>query len=394
MSSVEQICRQILESEIMTPQSLDDSVNRWRSQGGSDEDGAGLLGWLVEQQWITSFQGQAIEAGHTGALLLGPYRVYGQAAVGRLGTLYRAIHDLTGQAVGLKVFPSSLANNPEQLARVEREIRVSSEMDHSNVVRTYHFGQVGDIYYLAIEDLQGETLEQRLRRERPLPYPAACALGRDAADGLNHFHDKFLVHRDVRPANLWITEEGTLKVMESGAVGLALGGMDGSDSGTLTTSGTVLGVYDYMAPEQARDAHAADHRSDIYGLGCTLYECLAGQPPFVEVNPIRAVMRHQTEMPQPVNELAPDVPQELSDLVGYLLSKSPDDRPQSMVDVVRELEQFADPSGSDQFPAASLEYLGWLNDVASSESGFVQEPGSPSQQRFVAWLADRRGEPC
>ena len=389
MSSVDQVRQQLVDCELMTAETAGNHIARWREQTGAGESAAGeeLLAWLVDQQVLTEFQSGALHAGHAAPLMIGLYRVFDRAAIGRLGNIYRAVHDALGQAVSLKVFPSSLKDEPESLARMQREIQVSAELDHPNVVRMYHMGQVGEIHYLAFEDLRGEPLHERLDREGALHFATACALMRDAAQGLAHFHDKFLVHRDVRPANLWVTESGTLKVMESGAVRIALTGLTETEDGTVTTSDTVLGTYDYMAPEQAKSAHAADHRSDIYALGCTTYHCLTGHPPFVERNPVRLVMRHASETPAPVTELVADIPEELADAVGSMLAKSPDERYQSMEDVVHVLEQYADPTAPDAVLEASEDFLSWLRETPSHE---LPESDSPQATAFLAWLAEGR----
>jgi serine/threonine-protein kinase len=276
---------------------------------------------------------------------LGPYRLLAPITAGRLGILYRAVQEEGGQAVCLKLFPAVLDDGREWARRMERELHFSAALDHPNVVRTLGIEQAEGTWYLVMEDLEGETLDDRLGRDGRLPYPTACHLIGDAALGLAHLHDKFVVHRDVQPANLWITPEGRVKVMELGAVRNALTALKGPEDSTVTRQDTVIGVYDYMAPEQANDSHAADHRSDVYGLGCTLYHCLAGRPPFVEKNPAMLVMRHMNAAPPPLAEAA-DIPAELVQTVETMLAKSPDDRFQDMRDVAAEMERHCFAAGA------------------------------------------------
>jgi serine/threonine-protein kinase len=389
MSSVDQVRQQLLDSRLMTDEAADQQIARWQDEtkAADDTPGEALIDWLVEEQVLTEFHGDALRAGHTGPFMLGPYRVFERMAVGRLGNIYRAVHDALDQPVSLKVFPSVLKDDPEKVARMRREFRANVELEHPNIVRNFQIGEVGDVYYLAFEDLKGETLADRLDWEGALPYPTACKLIRDAALALAHLHDKGLVHRDVHPGNMWISLGGVLKLMELGAVRDALGQVITSpeDEG-ITTSETVLGSFDCMAPEQAQDAHAADHRSDIYSLGCTLYHCLAGQRPFAVRNPVKLVMHHLTKMPTPIGEVEPDLPAPLADAVTSMIAKAPDERYQKAADVAWALEQHCEPEHLAVLDEAEVsdEYLDWLR-TASEEA---VEARTPELAGFLNWLAD------
>jgi len=387
---MDEIRRQLVDGGLITAETLDSEIALWREETGLPDDapGEGLVDRLIHRQRLTEFQGDALKAGHSGPFLLGPYRVFERVVVGRLGNIYRAVHDEHDQAVSLKVFPSSLKDDAEEVARTHREVQVSVELEHPNILRTFEMGQVGDVYYLAFEDIEGETLQDRLDRDGAMPYPTACKLMREAALGLAYLHEKGLVHRDVQPGNMWITGAGVLKMMEFGAVRDALGNIVDEDTG-VTTSETVLGNFDYMPPEQAQDAHSADHRSDIYSLGCTLYHCLTGAKPFKEKNPIKLVMQHTTKMPPSLAELVSDVPGPLSDAVNSMIAKSPDDRFQKTSDVAWSMEQYVDASQlepeEEQEDEVSSEYLGWLR----SASETAVEARSPELAGFLSWLADR-----
>ncbi len=387
MTPVEDVRQRLIDSQLMTAAQADAEIARWRQEAATDQqNGASLLAWLVAQQAITDFQGEALRAGQAGPFMLGPYRVLGRVAAGRLGNLYRAMPEGVQQPVCLKLFPASLKDDREKLGRMRRELHASAGLDHPNVVRTFEIQQAGEIYYLVMEDLVGETLQDRLDRDGPLGYPIACQLIRGAALGLAHFHDKFLVHRDVRPANLWITEAGQVKVMEVGGVRRALTPLGAAEESALTTDGTVIGAYDYMPPEQVQNPHAADHRSDVYALGCTLYHCLAGHPPFTEKNPLKLLMRHATASPQPLGELVADIPAELVETVDTMLAKSPDDRFQNMRDVAAALERHgyaAEPAAGQS--GVKREFLQWLQQPEATAAETPREPGA-KHKAFLGWL--------
>jgi serine/threonine-protein kinase len=211
----------------------------------------------------------------------------------------------------------------------------------------------------------------------------------DAAQALAHLHEKGFVHRDIRPANMWVTPGGVLKLMEFGGVSASIEGLEDD----VTTSDTVIGSIDYMAPEQAADAHSADHRSDIYSLGCTLYHCLAGEKPFREKNPIRLAMKHAMELPPALKDWIPGIPEKLSDAVDGMIAKNPADRFQSAQDVVWAMEEHFDKAQARSDEAAiNPEFLRWAASPTNPDQQRAHEARSPELAGFMHWLAGKHPE--
>jgi serine/threonine protein kinase len=262
-------------------------------------------------------------------------------ATGRQGGVFRAVQEEFDQEVALKVFPSSLLDDPEKQGRMARELRVSVEFDHPNVIKAYQLGKVGDVCYLALEDLQGQTLEDQLLQGGALDFELACRLMRDVGKGLAHIHGHEVIHRDIQPSNIWMTPNGVPKIMEFGGVHDSLAFLDVQSEGEeLTTCETVIGDFEYMSPEQARDARRADTRSDFYSLGCTFYHCLTGLTPFDGRTSIAQAIQHATQEVRKVSELMPLLPHQIDDTITALLAKNPEDRFQNSQDVIWALDQY------------------------------------------------------
>jgi CheY-like chemotaxis protein len=205
-----------------------------------------------------------------------------------------------------------------------------------------------------MESVEGTGLDQVLAERGPLPVAEACAYACQAALGLQHAHERGMVHRDIKPHNLMLTPEGRVKILDFGlsrlASELAPAGSAGDalrpeDCDRMTPSDTGLGTADYMAPEEARDASHADIRADIYSLGCTLYHFLTGEVPFPGGSYRSKLRRHASWPAPPVTNLRPDVPAPLAGLVARLLAKEPSERLQTPVEVARALAPYAAPSG-------------------------------------------------
>jgi serine/threonine-protein kinase len=246
-----------------------------------------------------------------------------------------------------------------------------------------------------LEVLKGETLEQRLNREGRIPYLEACQLIQQAARGLAYVHGQEIIHRDICPANLWLSDQGIVKIMEFGAARDALSFLDSVDSedGAELTENlspdSVLGTYAYMAAEQAADPHAADVASDLYSLGCTFYHCLTGQVPFPDKNPVRQMLRHVNEQPHPLADFDPEIPQVVQDVVSYLLAKRPEDRYGSAEETATALASIIPLAALPESSTLAPDFLEWVQTVDDGAFGVVvEEPQDPEWRSFVDWLSE------
>lgn len=239
----------------------------------------------------------------------------------------------------LAIHPSS-----ESRRRFRREAEAVGRLDHENVVRAYDAGEVDGQPYLVMQLLQGRDLAEQLKQDGPLSIPVACRIVAEAARGLQAAHDDGLVHRDVKPGNLMMTDEGCLKVLDLGLVSVESTASNIASltpaNQPLTMVGSIMGSTDYIAPEQAADVQAADARSDIYSLGCTLYTLLAGHPPFHEFRqPAKKLIAHAQHERPDVRNVCPDVGKDLSQYIQRMMSTIPDQRPESMLQVAESLAE-------------------------------------------------------
>jgi serine/threonine protein kinase/formylglycine-generating enzyme required for sulfatase activity len=265
------------------------------------------------------------------------FRIVRELGRGGMGVIYLAQHRVMEKPVALKVINPSILDNPNALARFHAEVKAAGKLDHTNVARAHDADQAGDLHFLVMEYVEGMTLAQLLKQQGPLPVLNACRYIHQAALGLQHAFEQGMTHRDVKPANLMVTPQGRVKVMDFGLARLRSEQTDGRG---LTATGAFMGTPEYVAPEQATDARQADTRADIYSLGCTLYALLAGRPPFAEDTVVKLVLAHLEKEPMPLHQLRPDVPAALSAVVGRMLAKDAAQRYQTPLDVARALAPF------------------------------------------------------
>jgi len=259
---------------------------------------------------------------------VGGYEVVAVLGHGGMGVVLRGWDPRLRRPVAVKLLIPQLAAHPVARARFEREARAVAAVRHPNVVGIHEIGEQGGLPYLVMEFVDGHTLADRFR-DGTLDAPTLVGFARQVADGLSAVHARGIVHRDVKPSNI-LVEAGTDRVVITD-FGLALLGREGSD---LTSAGHVLGTPSYMAPEQVR-GDRADHRSDLFGLGCVVYAMAVGRSPFPVV---QSPGRPAWGPPRPLAELRPDLPAGLSDLVRQLLAEDPADRPPSAAAVRDRLD--------------------------------------------------------
>ena len=253
-----------------------------------------------------------------GRVLAGRYKLIEQIGAGGMARVYRGVDDVLDRTVAVKVLAPPFDEDSAFVARFEREARAAAGLSHPGVVSVFDTGSEDGIHFIVMEDVEGETLAAVIRQEGPLEPRRAAQIAREVCDALAAAHDKGLVHRDIKPGNVMVTPSGVVKVMDFG-IARALTGQ------TLTRTGTTLGTAAYLSPEQAQGL-PADGRSDLYSLGCTLYEMLTGQPPFVGDLPVVVASRHVTEEPQIPSRLRPGVPPALDAVVAKALAKDPSER--------------------------------------------------------------------
>ncbi len=265
------------------------------------------------------------------------YRLLKLLGAGGMGAVYQAEHGVMRRLVALKVINRQFTSNSAAVERFQREIRAAAQLHHPNIVVAYDAEQAGDTHLLAMEYIEGVNLARLVAERGPLPIAEACEYVRQAALGLQHAHERGMVHRDVKPHNLIRGADGVVKVLD---FGLASVGVQGG--GQLTGTNMIMGTADYIAPEQAEDTHQADARSDIYALGCTLYHLLTGRPPFTHPSTLLKLVAHREEAPAPVRAVRPDVPEELAAVLSRMMAKAPVDRYQTAAEVAAVLAPFAD----------------------------------------------------
>jgi tRNA A-37 threonylcarbamoyl transferase component Bud32 len=259
-----------------------------------------------------------------------------------MGRVFLAEQTIMGRRVAVKILPKRLGKDPALLKRFLAEARAIAALDHPNIVRAYNVDSEGDRYYLVMEYVEGQDLQRMVEAEGPLPLERAARYVREAADGLAHAHRRALVHCDVKPANLLVSRQDTVKILDMGLARLIDRGKDTEAD----KDEQLLGSVDYLAPEQAIESPHLDHRADVYSLGCTLYFLLTGRPPFGEGTLHERIVKHQTQKPRKIAELRADVPEELAEICEKMMAKDPEDRFPSADEVSEALSQWQAQQGA------------------------------------------------
>ena len=272
------------------------------------------------------------------------YQILSLIGKGGMGDVYKARHRKMERTVALKVINRGLVQKAEAVDRFHREVKAAAQLSHRNIVTSHDADQAGDFHFMVMEYVDGVDLSQTVKDRGALPVAEACDYIRQAAIGLQHAHERGMVHRDIKPHNLMVTADGIVKILDFGLASLAPEASEANDSDSaqtdLTAVGAIMGTPDFISPEQASDARQADIRSDIYSLGATLYYLLSGRVPFDHGSVMHKLRSHAQVEPAQLNSMRDDVPEELVAIVSKMMAKDPNERYLTPSEVAEALESF------------------------------------------------------
>jgi serine/threonine-protein kinase len=282
--------------------------------------------------------------------MLGPYRLDQFVGGGGMGAVFRALDTTLDRTVAVKVLAGRQADDEEMLKRFRNEAQSAARLDHENIGRVHAVGSENGWHFIVFEFIEGTNLRDLVRADGPFDLARTVDVAMQVADALEHASERDVVHRDIKPSNIVITPAGRARIVDMGLARLP----QVAEDRDLTVSGMTLGTFDYISPEQARDPRAADVRSDLYSLGCTIFFMLAGRPPFADGTMVQKLLQHQQQAPPSLDDIRPDVPTRFAEIVSRLMAKDPLDRYQRPAVLVADLAAFAEEEGLHIVAARSV----------------------------------------
>jgi serine/threonine-protein kinase len=339
--------------------------------GGSVLSGSSVKSSVVRVLFPSDDDGRTQTFDAEAGVQLGHFAIIERIRSGGMGAVFRALDTRLARVVALKILPPALSREPSIVQRFKNEGQAAAQLDHENVARVYYIGEEHGLHFIAYEFIHGTNVRDLIAQQGRLSVAEAVNYILQIASALVHTSAQGIVHRDIKPSNIIITPSGRAKLVD---LGLARKESKDEQGADLTVAGTTLGTFDYISPEQARDPRAADVRSDIYSLGCTLYHMLTGEPPYPEGTVLQKLLQHQgDEAPDPAlkNRL---VPENVSAVVRKMMAKDPRRRYHTPEQLVRDLMLVA---GSLGLRSVSPEGLVWLA-AQPQRTSFVE--------RHLAWI--------
>lgn len=315
-----------------------------------------------------------------GKVLGNRYRLLELIGEGGMAQVYKAEDSILCRTVAIKILRSQYAGDAEFVERFRREARAAASLSHPNIVNIYDVGQENGTDYIVMEYLPGCTLKQVIKDEAPLPVERALDITRQIAEGLNHAHQRNIIHRDIKPHNILITPDGQIKVTDFG-IARAI------SAGTLTQTGEVVGSVQYSSPEQAK-GEAAGPQSDLYSLGCVLYELLTGTVPFKGDTLVSIALQHLQDEVVPIRQIRPDLPASVEAIVKKAMAKDLAKRYPSAMALLKDIYALQQKTGWEK---KLLEETDSPTQVWSA-AALKNTPAPPSGKRpWLIWLLSGMG---
>jgi serine/threonine protein kinase len=329
--ALETFVKYLAESGVIAPGKLEHFV----PPKAHPKDAQELARQLVRSSQLTKFQAQEIYLGRAKSLILGNYTILDKIGAGGMGQVFKAEHRRMKRIVAIKMLPEAVTQDAAAVARFQREVEAAARLRHPNIVAADDADEAGGVHFLVMEYVDGSDLSGLVKKHGPLSVGKAVNYMLQAARGLEFAHKKGVIHRDVKPGNLLLDTEGTVKILDMGLARLSSDG-NAATQAELTGTGAALGTVDYIAPEQAVSTKHADARADIYGLGCSLHYLLTGKATYDGDTLMAKLLAHRES---PIPSLGADVPEQVQAIFEKMVAKTVEDRYQTMTEVVVALEQ-------------------------------------------------------
>ncbi len=378
--NVETFVAVLKKSALVEPDRLQKAIASFTPTG---TDATPLVEFLISNNTITRWQSEKLLQGKHKGYFLGKYRLLSLLGKGGMSSVYLAEHTLMRRRCALKVLPTKRVNDSSYLARFHREAQAVASLDHPNIVRAYDVDHQADreneIHFLVMEYVEGDSLQELVQKNGTCSFLNTAEYIRQSALGLHAAHEAGMVHRDVKPGNLLVDLNGTVKVLDLGLARFFTGEEEG-ESLTVAHDEKVLGTADYLAPEQALDSHTVDARADIYGLGCTMFFLLAGRPPFIEGTLTQRLMAHQTKTPPTIESLRPETPASLAAILRTMMAKKAEDRHPTAKATADALFEWVDDNADNTWRAAHSAVYG----ASRTKSGGASLAAVPVAQPVIA----------
>ena len=378
----------VLRASGVLPSAQVDQLQARVQAGQLPADAIELAHRLVRDDTLTEYQANRLLKKKPHGLAFGKYVILEKLGAGAMGRVYKARHMLMGRNVALKIIAPEISGNQRGIGRFRREMQLVGRLDHPNVVRAFDADQVGRTLFIVMEFVQGQTLGQFVRREGPLPVLDVISYAAQAARGLDHAHSQGIVHRDVKPSNLLLGDDGRVRVLD-----LGLGVLVEPDpvSGFMTADGIAVGTIDYMSPEQALGSEV-DGRSDIYSLGCTIFHLITGQHVFIGETKVDRMLARVGSQPRQLTELVHDLPAGMGQVMNRFLARDPVNRFQSAADAADALDRLLETAPfagqTQKLGVASVRTQNLASDQALTTSEYDAEGSSEQFEEAWGWPSE------